>query len=256
MKVDLNCDLGESFGAYTIGLDKEVIAQISSANVACGFHASDPNVMDLTVGLCKEHRVRVGAHPGYPDLLGFGRRAMAVSPAEIRNYIIYQVGALQGFCAAHGIRMQHVKPHGALYNTANKDLALSKAICEGIAAVNPELILLGLPGGVTQKAAEETGLAYACEVFADRGYQADGSLVPRSQPGALIKDEDEMIARVLQMVKDGTVTAVTGETVSLRADSICVHGDGEKAVAFVRRIREELTAAGVTICSIEEVIRP
>ena len=254
LKVDLNCDLGESFGAYTIGLDSAVIPFISSANVACGYHASDPIVMSKTVRMCRENGVAVGAHPGFPDLMGFGRRNMNVSPADAKAYVMYQIGALDAFCKANGMTIQHVKPHGALYNMAGKDYALAKAICEGIYEVNPDYILLGLSGSNLIKAAEDTGLRAAKEVFADRGYMDDGSLVPRTQPGAMITDEDVMIRRVIGMVKDGTVETVSGKIIPIRADSVCVHGDGEKAVAFVQRIRNELTAAGVAIASIQDIL--
>lgn len=254
MKVDLNCDLGESFGAYKIGLDSEVIPYISSANVACGFHASDPTVMSKTVKMCAEYKVAVGAHPGFYDLMGFGRRNMNVSYDEAKAYVMYQTGALDAFCKANGTEIQHIKPHGALYNMAGKDYNLAKAICEGIAEINKDYILLGLSGSNLIKAACDTGLRTANEVFADRGYTDDGSLVPRNQPGALIEDEDVMIKRVISMVKDGTVETVSGKLIEIKADSICVHGDGAKAVEFVKRIRNELTAAGIEIAPIKEII--
>lgn len=253
-KVDLNCDLGESFGAYKIGLDSEVLPFISSANVACGYHASDPVVMSKTVKMCKDMGVEVGAHPGFPDLMGFGRRNMSVSPAEAKAYVMYQVGALDAFCKANGITIQHIKPHGALYNMAGKDYALARAICEGIKEIAPEYILLGLSGSNLIKAAEDTGLRAAKEVFADRGYMDDGALVPRTMEGAMITDEDIMIKRVITMVKDGVVKTVSGKVIPIKADSVCVHGDGEKAVAFVKRIRSELTNAGIEIAPIKEVI--
>ena len=246
-RVDLNCDLGESFGNYTCGLDAEVIPHISSANVACGFHASDPLVMMKTVALAKQHGVSVGAHPGYPDLVGFGRRNMTVSQAELKAMIQYQIGALQAFCKAQGVVLQHVKPHGAMYNMAAKDRKLADAICEAIGEVDSSLILLGLSGSLMLEAAKETGLPWASEVFADRAYEEDGSLTPRALPGSVITDEEEAIARVLQMVQDGTVTSRSGKTIPIQADSICLHGDGVKAVEFAKRIRAELTAAGVEI---------
>lgn len=253
-KVDLNCDLGESFGAYRIGLDSEVIPFISSANIACGYHASDPMVMSKTVKMCCEHGVAVGAHPGFPDLMGFGRRNMNVSPDEAKAYVMYQVGALDAFCKANGVAIQHIKPHGALYNMAGKDYKLAKAICEGIYEINPEYILLGLSGSCHIRAAEDSGLRVASEVFADRGYMEDGSLVPRTQDGAMITDEDIMIKRVISMVKNGTVETVTGKVIPIKADSVCVHGDGEKAVAFVERIRKELTDSGIEIAPIKDII--
>ena len=253
-RVDLNCDLGESFGAYTLGMDEAVIPHISSANVACGFHASDPLVMAKTVALAEKYGVAVGAHPGYPDLVGFGRRNLAVTPAELKAMVQYQIGALQAFCQASGLQMQHVKPHGAMYNMAAKDRRLADAICEGIRAVDPKLILLGLSGSCLLEAGAAAGLRCASEVFADRAYEDDGSLTPRGQEGAVITDEEEAIARVLQMVQQGTVTARSGKTISIQADSICLHGDGEKAVAFAEKIRTALTASGVKIVPLTDVV--
>lgn len=246
-KVDLNSDLGESFGHYVIGRDEEVLDYISSANVACGYHASDPVVMDRTVTLAKAKGVRVGAHPGFPDLMGFGRRNMDVSPAEVKAYTLYQVGALWAFCKANGVKMQHVKPHGAMYNMAAKDYAMSRAICEAIQEIDPTLIVMGLSGGELVRAAKDMGLPTALEVFADRAYEEDGSLVNRRKEGAMITDEEEAIKRVVRMVKEGKVTAITGKDIDIKADSICVHGDGEKALAFVRRIRKTLEEEGITI---------
>ena len=245
--IDLNCDLGESFGAYTIGMDSAVIPYITSANVACGYHAGDPLVMQKTVAACKASGVHIGAHPGYPYLMGFGQRNITATPAEIKAYVQYQVGALSAFCAAAGVPLCHVKPHGAMYNMAAKDEALARAICEGILEVNPALTLLALSGSAMVRAARELGLGVKSEVFADRGYQADGTLVPRGRPGAMITDEDEAIARVIRMAKEGVVRSVDGMDVPLVADSVCVHGDGEKALAFVRRIRAALTDAGIEV---------
>lgn len=252
--VDLNSDLGESFGAYTIGMDAEVLRHISSANVACGWHAGDPGVMERTVQAAVAAGTAVGAHPGYPDLLGFGRRSMALSPDEARTAVMYQVGALQAFVRAQGAKLQHVKPHGALYNTAAKDMALALAICEGIAAVAPDAIVLGLAGSCLLKAARQTGLRWASEVFADRAYQSDGSLVPRSRPGAVITDRDCAIARAVRMVRDGVVTTADGVDMPILAHSICVHGDNPSAVAFVESIRAALTDAGVRVGNLDEVI--
>lgn len=253
--VDLNCDLGESFGNYICGMDEDVIPYISSANVACGFHASDPLVMDKTVALAKQYGVHVGAHPGYPDLVGFGRRNMNVSPAEVKAMVQYQIGALQAFCRAKGLPMQHVKPHGAMYNMAGKDAALAEAICEGIYEVDPQLILLGLSGSEMLKAAERIGLKSAREVFADRAYEEDGSLVARRKEGAMITDEDEAIRRVIRMIKEGKVTAITGRDIDVRADSVCVHGDGPKALAFVQKIRQALTEEQIKICPLSEIAK-
>lgn len=246
-KVDLNSDLGESFGAYKIGNDSAVIPLISSANVACGWHAGDSTVMEKTVELCSENGISVGAHPGYPDLVGFGRRALAVSADEMRTYIMYQVGALRAFLDAAGMTLQHVKPHGAMYNAAAKDPKLARAICEAVAKSAPGAILLCLSGSEMCRAAEEVGIPYASEVFADRAYEDDGSLVARSKPGAVITDENEAIARTVRMVTEGKVTSVSGKDIDIKADSICVHGDNAHALEFVTRIREALTARGVEI---------
>lgn len=252
--VDLNSDLGESFGAYTIGMDEQVLRHITSANVACGWHAGDPEVVERTVRATAAAGTAVGAHPGYPDLLGFGRRNMALSPDEARTAVMYQVGALQAFLKAQGLPLQHVKPHGALYNTAAKDMALALAICEGVRAVAPDAIILGLAGSCLLKAAQQLGLRWASEVFADRAYQADGSLVPRSQPGAVITDPDCAIRRAVRMVKEGVVTTADGTELPILAHSICVHGDNPAAVAFVEAIHAALVAEGIKVSKLDEGI--
>ena len=253
-KIDLNCDLGESFGNYKLGLDDEVIKYISSANIACGFHASDPLVMQKTVALARDNGVAVGAHPGFPDLVGFGRRNMNVSPAEAKAFVQYQIGALSAFCKAAGCRLAHVKPHGALYNMAGKDEILAAAICEAVYEIDPELILLCLSGSKMMSAAKKIGLRAASEVFADRGYMDDGSLVPRTQPGAMITDEDEAVSRVIKMIKTGFVTGVSGKEIPVRADSVCVHGDGAKALSFTKKICAALEAEGIAIRPLGEII--
>lgn len=253
-KVDLNSDLGESFGAYKIGLDEEVIAHVSSVNIACGYHAGDPLVMDKTVAAAKEAGVAIGAHPGYPDLMGFGRRNFVCSPKEAKAYVKYQLGALAAFAKCYGLKLQHCKPHGALYNMAGKDLDLALSIAEAIAEVDNDIILLGLANSKMIEAGRQVGLRVASEVFADRAYQADGSLVPRKLPGAVIHDADEAIARTVRMVKEGKVTAITGEEVPLTADSICVHGDNPSAVEFVKKIHATLEAEGVTVAPIAEIV--
>jgi UPF0271 protein len=253
-RVDLNSDLGESFGRYTLGMDDRIIPLITSANVACGYHASDPVVMEKTIKMAKEAGIRVGAHPGFPDLMGFGRRNMNVTPAEAKAYTLYQLGALDAFCKAQGVTMQHVKPHGAFYNMAAKDYELSRAICEAIASYDKNLIVMALCGGQLLRAAKDLGLRAASEVFADRGYEEDGTLVDRRKEGAMITDEDEAIARVIRMVKEGKVTAVTGKDIEIQADSVCVHGDGEKALAFVEKIRQALTQEGIEICSLDKIV--
>lgn len=253
-KVDLNSDLGESFGAYTIGMDSEILKFVSSANVACGFHAGDPLVMEETVRMAKEAGVAVGSHPGFPDLMGFGRRNMVCSPKEAKAYVKYQLGALLAFTQAQGLKLQHCKPHGALYNMAAKDKALAMAIAEAIREVDDEIIFLGLANSEMINAAKEAGLRVASEVFADRAYQADGTLVPRSQPGAVIHDTKEAIARTIRMVKEGKVTAISGEEVPLAVDSICVHGDNPSALAFVDNIRCKLIAEGVEIVPLSQIV--
>ena len=253
-KVDLNADLGESFGAYTIGMDSEVLRFITSANVACGFHAGDPVVMQKTVAMAAERGTAVGAHPGFPDLMGFGRRKMTISPAEAKAYIQYQVGALMAFTKANGLKLQHVKPHGAFYNMAAVDDKLAEAICQGIYAVDPDLIMLGLAGSAHIRAAKAVGLKVASEVFADRGYMDDGTLVPRSQPGAMIHDREQAIARTVRMVKEGCVETITGKIIPIQADSICVHGDNPDAIGFVKDIRERLEQEGVTVTCIADVV--
>ena len=253
-RVDLNSDLGESFGRYTLGMDDKIIPLVTSANVACGYHASDPVVMEKTIAMAKEAGIRVGAHPGFPDLMGFGRRNMNVSPAEAKAYTLYQLGALDGFCRAAGVKLQHVKPHGALYNMAAKDYKLSEAICEAIKSFDKDLIVLALSGGELAKAAKDMGLRTALEVFADRGYEEDGTLVDRRKEGAMITDEQEAIDRVIRMVKEKKVTAVTGRDISIQADSVCVHGDGVKALAFVEKIRAALQKEEIQICSLDEIV--
>lgn len=246
-KIDLNCDLGESYGAYHLGMDEEIIPLISSANVACGFHAGDFNTMAKTARLCAASGVSMGAHPGFPDLQGFGRRNMNLSPAEVQNLVTYQVGALSAFCRSAGARLRHVKPHGALYNMAAKDPALAKAICQGIYSYDPSLILLGLSGSEMLKQAKGIGLPCAAEVFADRAYEDDGTLVARSKPGAMITDEDEAVRRVIRMILEHRVTSINGKEIEICPDSVCVHGDSAKALLFVKKIRAALEAEGIII---------
>ncbi len=252
-KIDLNSDLGESFGRYTIGADENIIPLITSANIACGFHAADPVVMMKTISMVKRAGTGAGAHPGFPDLMGFGRRNMAVSFEEAKAYTLYQISALGGMCAAAGVRLSHVKPHGAMYNMAGKDEELAKAICEAVRDYDPSLIVMGLAGSRLVKAARDMGLRTAEEVFADRAYEEDGSLVARNRPGAMIEDEAEAIARVIRMVREGKVQAVTGKDIALKADSVCVHGDGAKALLFVEKIRKALEEENIVICPLEEV---
>ncbi len=253
-QIDLNCDLGESFGNYKIGMDEEVIPLISSANVACGYHASDPIVMQKTIAMTKKFGTAVGAHPGFPDLMGFGRRNLSVSPAEAKAYTLYQLGALDAFCRTQGVKMQHVKPHGALYNMAAKDYELARGICEAIYEFDKELIVLALSGGELVRAGEDIGLRTALEFFADRAYEEDGTLVNRRKEGAVITDENEALARVVRMIKENKLTAITGKDISIKADSVCVHGDGVKALEFVKKIREKLTDEQIAIKSLAEIV--
>ena len=249
-KIDLNCDMGESFGAYKLGMDDAVIQFISSANIACAWHAGDPSVMNHTVTIAVEHGVGVGAHPGYPDLLGFGRRNMDCTMEELRNYVIYQIGALQAFCNAHGTKMQHVKPHGALYLTAVENEDVARVVAEAIVSVNPDLLyvaLAGAKGELMTRIGQEVGLGVVYEAFPDRAYSSEGTLVSRRQPGAVIKDPQAVAERALRMVKEGVVIAVDGTTIPLETQTLCVHGDNPKAVDLVRGIREALEADGVAV---------
>ncbi|MBT2757026.1 5-oxoprolinase subunit PxpA [Mesobacillus foraminis] len=249
ISIDLNSDLGESFGAYTIGNDEEVLKYISSANIACGFHAGDHNVMMKTVRLACSLGVGIGAHPGFPDLAGFGRRNMQLSPEEIFNLVVYQVGAIQGAAKANDAKVQHVKPHGALYNIASVNRDIAGAVARAVRAVDPQLVLFGLAGSELVQAGEEMGLKVAREVFADRTYQPDGTLTPRSQQNAVIHDADEAVLRVLKMVKEGKVMAVNGQDIFIQADTICVHGDEEKALEFVKKLRTALLGEKIEIRS-------
>lgn len=249
--IDLNCDLGESFGCYTIGMDEAVIPYVSSVNVACGWHAGDPLIMEKTVALAKKHGVAVGAHPGFPDLLGFGRRPMTITPQEAGAYVKYQVGALMAFAKGQGMELQHVKPHGALYNMAAKDEALATGICEAIASVDKNLIFMGLAGSVMLEAAQKVGLKTASEVFADRAYNDDGSLVNRKLPGAVIHDPVVAVERAVKMAKEGKVISINGKEITIQTDSICVHGDNEQAIELVSKIRKALEGAGIEVRSLK-----
>lgn len=252
MYMDLNCDMGESFADYCLGCDQEVIKYITSANLACGFHASDPMVMDKTVRLCVQHQVAVGAHPGYPDLRGFGRRNLDSTSEEVRNDVLYQVGALAAFAKAAGASLQHVKPHGALYNTAAGHPATARAIAQAVADFDPYLILVTLagPGGETfRQVARDMGLRVASEAFADRAYTSEGRLVPRGTPGAVIHQSEVVAARCLRMAKEGVVESIDGSLVRLQADTICVHGDTPTAVDLVKEVGRILGQGGVELKS-------
>jgi UPF0271 protein len=249
-KIDLNCDVGESFGAYRLGNDERLMPLITSANIACGYHAGDPLVMDRTVCLAARHGVSTGAHPGFPDRVGFGRRAMQLTPGEIENDVLYQVGALAAFARSVGAELAHVKPHGALYNMAAKDAQVARAVVRGVARVDQNLILVGLAGSALVEAAREAGLRAACEGFADRAYEADGSLRSRKLEGAVIHDPQAAAERAVRIARDGVVIAYTGEEIALQVDTICVHGDTSGAVEIVTAIRRRLEEAGVEIASL------
>ncbi|MBS4174337.1 5-oxoprolinase subunit PxpA [Bacillus sp. FJAT-49736] len=241
-KIDLNCDLGESFGRYTVGNDKEIMKYITSANIACGMHAGDPDIMNETVQLAMKHGVKLGAHPGYPDLQGFGRRNMNLSAKETYNLIIYQIGALDAFVKMHGGVLHHVKPHGALYNMAAVDPQLAEAIAKSVYDYNPALNLYGLSGSELTKAGERVGLKVAHEVFADRTYQSNGTLTPRNQPNALIQNDQDSINQVLKMVKEGKVTTADGREITIQADTICIHGDGPHSLTFAKLVSQVLSS--------------
>lgn len=245
--VDLNCDMGESFGAYSMGRDAEVLRYVTSANIACGFHAGDPATMRRTVKLALEHGVALGAHPGLQDLIGFGRRDMDISPEEAYDIVVYQIGALSGFVRAEGAKLQHVKAHGSLYNMAARSAGLAEAIAEAVYRIDPELILFGLANSELIRAGRKAGLRTASEVFSDRTYQEDGSLTSRRLPNALITDEQQSVDQVVRMVKEGKVLSQQQIDVPIQADTICIHGDGVHAVAFAERIRRSLEEAGVLV---------
>ncbi len=246
-KVDLNCDLGESFGRYRLGEQEEILKYVTSANVACGFHAGDPTVMRETVELAIANGVQIGAHPGLPDLNGFGRREMNITPQEAYDMVVYQIGALQGFLTTKGVKMQHVKPHGALYNMASVNRPIADAIAKAVYDVSPQLILFGLASSELTTAGEAIGLQTVHEVFADRTYQADGTLTSRKKDNALITDETVAIAQIVKMVKEGFVTSVQETEVALKAESICIHGDGAHAVEFAKLARTELEAQQIQV---------
>lgn len=246
-RVDLNSDLGESFGAYKMGQDDKVLELVSSANIACGYHAGDPNVMYQTVKMAIEKGVGLGAHPGLPDLIGFGRRTMLVDPKDVYNFVAYQIGALQAFATIHSTVLNHVKPHGALFNMASKDKGIAQAIAEAVYDIDCNLILFGLAGGELVKAGKEKGLETAEEVFADRTYQPDGTLTPRNMPNAMVHDVEEATDRVVRMIKEGKVEAVDGTDISIKAETICVHGDEPGALLFVEKLKEVLQKNNIEI---------
>lgn len=248
MIIDLNSDLGESFGVYNLGLDSELLKYVSSVNIACGFHAGDPMVMSKTVEMALENKVNIGAHPGFPDLLGFGRRNMQISEDEVKNYILYQVGALKAFIDSQGGRLNHVKPHGALYNMAAKDYNLSLSIAKAIKLLDPELIFYGLSNSQMQNASNDINLKFKSEVFADRSYSDDGLLVSRDNPGAFIIGADNCAERIGKMIKFGEVLSINNKIVNIKADTVCVHGDNKESLLFVKALKFKLESLGLTIC--------
>jgi UPF0271 protein len=252
--IDLNSDLGESFGAYQIGDDAGLFGLISSANVACGFHGGDPRVMEQTVTAANEHGIGVGAHPGFPDLVGFGRRDLHATPDEVRTDTLYQLGALDAFCRAVGLRMQHVKAHGALDTVATRDVAIAEAIVAAVRAYDPTLIVLCRPGSHLANAAAAVGLLVAREGFADRAYEADGNLVSRRKPGAMVTDPAVAAARMRRLVAEGKLATIDGQDLALEVDSICVHADTPGAATIVRAVREALKADGVAIRPLREIV--
>ncbi|MFJ2672183.1 LamB/YcsF family protein [Streptomyces sp. NPDC088551] len=251
--VDLVADLGEGFGAYTMGDDEALLETLTSANVACGFHAGDPRIMDATVRRCVEKRVAVGAHPSFPDLVGFGRRAMDLTPEEVRTDVLYQIGALQAFAVAHGTRVRHVAPHGRLGNLVAVRPDYARAVAEAVASLDASLIVLAQDGELAD-AARARGLRVGIVGIADRAYRADGTLVPRSEPGAVIHDPDEVSRRTLRMVTDGVIRSVDGTDVPVTCDTVLLHGDSPGAIALAGRVREGLLAAGVAITSLDAVL--
>ena len=245
--LDLNCDLGEGFGVYQVGDDEQLLQYVTSANVACGFHAGDPSTMAKTVRLAVASGVSVGAHPSLADLQGFGRREMVVSPAEVYDAVAYQLGALQAIAKAAGTSVRHVKAHGALYNMAAKNEQLAEAISRAVKDVDSSLVFYAPAGTLSVTVARDVGLRVLCEVFGDRTYQDDGTITPRKLPRAMIASLDESVAQVKNMLQDGFVRSLSGREIPIEADTLCIHGDQPGAVSFVKGLREALIAAGVTL---------
>lgn len=249
--IDINSDVGESFGSWTVGADAELFPLLSSANVACGFHGGDPRVMERTVLTLADLGVAIGAHPGFPDLVGFGRREMSLSPDELRTDVMYQIGALKAFCDAAGVALHHVKPHGAMYNMAAKDEVMATAIARGIALAAPDALVYAQDGSALARAADDAGLRVAYEVFADRAYLADGRLAPRSRPDAMLHDPLEVADRVIRMTRGEPIRTVDGDPIVVRADTVCIHSDTPAAVAMAKALRGALDAAGITVRATE-----
>ncbi|CDQ38971.1 MULTISPECIES: LamB/YcsF family protein [Virgibacillus] len=245
--IDINCDMGESYGAFMVGEDETIMNYISSANIACGMHAGDPHVMERTVRLAKKNRVGIGAHPGFPDIAGFGRRMMEFTEEEIYQLIIYQIGGLQAFCSVHDVTLKHVKPHGALYNLAARDEKVADAIARAVYDLDSNLILIGLANSALLSAGIAAGINVASEVFADRTFTAEGFLTPRNVKGAFIYDVKDAAEQMKRIVVDQKVKAIDGTIIDLKADTICIHGDGKHAVAFAEALQTTLSNNGITI---------
>jgi 5-oxoprolinase (ATP-hydrolysing) subunit A len=248
--IDLNSDLGESFGPWKMGQDEALMPSITSANVACGFHAGDPTVMRQTIALAKRHGVAVGAHPGFPDLAGFGRREMQLNTSEVEDLVLYQLAAIAGVASAEGVRLQHVKAHGALYNMAARDATLARAIARAVAAFDRSLILFGLAHSLLIREAEQAGLRAAAEIFADRTYEPDGSLTSRRIAGSVIHDPADVVERAVEMVTTREVTARDGSRIALEAHTLCLHGDTPGAADLARQVRTALEAADVRVSAV------
>lgn len=246
-QIDLNSDIGEGFGPWKMGNDTEILKYVTTANVACGYHAGDPMIMDKVVRMAKENGVAVGAHPGYPDLLGFGRRKMNLSRDEIKNYIKYQIGALMAFAKTYDVPVGHMSPHGALGNLCQYDREASIGICQAVRDIDKEIVIYYCAGAVLGQVAEEMGLKTAVEIFADRAYMDDLSLVPRSMEGSMITDEEVAIKRCIRMIKEHKVTALSGKELTIHGDTLCVHGDGQKALEFVQKIRKAFAEEQIEI---------
>jgi len=253
--IGINSDLGESFGNYKCGKDEEVLKYISSANIACGFHAGDPSILSKTIIMAKRNNVKIGAHLGYPDLLGFGRRAMEISKEDLQNYIVYQLGAISAFLKLNGLELQHVKPHGAMMHFFEEDIENANILADIIFRFNKDLIIVGISGGEVIKAARSKGLKYAEEIYADRAYQSNGKLVPRSKKNAIVSDKNLAVRRVLRMIKEGKVETEDGIDIKVKADTICVHGDTEFALDFVKLLRSEFKKNDIEVMSMSKLLR-
>ncbi len=254
MNIDINCDMGESFGVYKLGSDEEMMSHITSANVACGYHGGDPMVMDKTVKLAIQNGVGVGSHPGFPDLMGFGRRPISASPEEIEEYVLYQTGALYAFAKANGTELRHVKAHGALGNMAFVDLEVARAVARGAARFSKDLILIALANCPLVQAGQEYGLKVALEAYPERAYNADGTLVSRKLPNSSIHDPKVAVERAIRMVTEGTVVAYDGQVIKMKADTLCIHGDNPVAPSIAAAVSEALKSAGVQIKPMAEFL--